>query len=96
MKKLYVLILTLTLFLLLIVLQSSRPKSYTDKKVKTVLKEYRSEDGFFGFGVPAFVARPFLSDEPELKEIFKDIRMVRFLIYEDHNNDLNALNCAMS
>lgn len=94
MKKQYILPLTLMLVLSLVVFQSSRPKTEKTKKVKSILKEYRSENGFIGFGVPAFIARPFLSDEPELKEILKDIRMVRFLVYEDHNNDLMAVECA--
>jgi hypothetical protein len=94
MKKQYYLPLTLILIATLIVFQSSRPKTEKTKKVKSILKEYRSENGFIGFGVPAFVARPFLSSEPELKQIIKDIRMVRFLVYEDHNNDEIAFECA--
>ena len=94
MKKQYVLPLTLLLIFSFVLFQSSRPKTYKTKKVKSILKEYRSENGFIGFGVPAFVARPFLSSEPELKEILKDIRMVRFLVYEDHNNDEVAFECA--
>lgn len=82
------------LFLSLILFQSSRPETHKTKKVKSILKEYRSENGFIGFGIPAFIARPFLSSEPELKEIMKDIRMVRFLVYEDHNNDVLAIECA--
>ena len=94
MKKQYILPVTLLLCLSFVLLQSSRPKTEKTKKVKSILKEYRGESGFIGFGIPAFVARPFLSGEPELKDIIKDIRMVRFLVYENHQNDEIAYECA--
>ncbi|MFW6222986.1 MAG: DUF4252 domain-containing protein, partial [Bacteroidota bacterium] len=65
----------------LIMFQSSTPEC-NQSEVKHIMRSYRSEAGFIGFGIPAGLVRAFIPEhqEPELKALLRDVRMVRFLI----------------
>lgn len=54
------------------------------RNIKKVMKKYRKEEGFFAMNIPASIVRIMVpKEEKEVKDFLKDIKKIRFLIYDD-------------
>lgn len=76
MKKIYMFVSVLTVFVLFQGFQVTK-----DKNIKHLMKDYRHEKGFMMVSVPAFVVRPFIPEEEQaVKHLMKNVKMFRVLI----------------
>ena len=78
-------VLQVIILLVLIAFCTGLNASDSSDRAKKVMRKYKREEGFFGMSIPASLVRLMIpKEEAEVKEFMKDIRKIRFLVYDDN------------